>query len=101
MDSSNYQSSLKRSGNRAWNFVDEEDEIHDKLDFPIIGGKSDLSRDPQKREEWKMKMMQRKQKGEEWEASAGFRPLGSGIKTKVEFDHEESMDEWFDDRRKL
>lgn len=111
--------SLKRQGPylKEWRFVDadEEVEVHEQLnseggaskfmDFPIAGGKSDLSRDVQRMEEWKSKMMERKQKGEGRRGESRDGLQGCGSPTKTETAHcafaEEDMADWFGASGKL
>ncbi|KAA8529008.1 hypothetical protein F0562_033504 [Nyssa sinensis] len=65
----------RQTGNRGvnrWRFVEDESRDHDGSnlgngvpgfeDFPIAGGKSELSRNAQKQERWKMEMAERSRK---------------------------------------
>lgn len=59
----------QETGSNMWRFVDDSNDYacssacNDDsgfLDFPISGGKSDLSQDEQRRERWKLEMLQRR-----------------------------------------
>ncbi|XP_030448048.1 uncharacterized protein LOC115670830 [Syzygium oleosum] len=98
-----------RVANR-WRFVDEENGVAEKpkltnslnnvsgiLDFPIAGGLSDLSRDTEKRETWKLKMLERSRMATEEKANPD-EPRSSRIYRKSEspdFEDDEEMADWF------
>lgn len=91
-------SSLRRQGQygglKEWRFVDvdEETEVHEQLkgeawrfmDFPIAGGKSDLSRDIRKREDWKLKTVGGKERGvgRQRHSRDGLQACGSPTRTE-------------------
>lgn len=55
--------SLYKDSN-MWRFVEDSDDYArpsswDEVDFPIAGGKSDLSQNEQRRERWKLEMQER------------------------------------------
>ncbi|KAF8040126.1 hypothetical protein BT93_B2374 [Corymbia citriodora subsp. variegata] len=97
-----------RVANR-WRFVDEGNGVTEKpkltnsldeasgfLDFPIAGGTSDVSRDTEKREMWKLKMLERSRMTAEQKENPD-EPRSSRIYRKSEspdFEDEE-MAEWF------
>lgn len=62
------------------------------VDFPINGGKSDLSRNAPRQERWKMEM--------EIQSRSGSREPRDGIPKKIEFltdeDDDDEMAEWFE-----
>lgn len=98
-----------RVANR-WRFVDEENGVVEKpkltnslnnvsgiLDFPIAGGLSDLSRDTEKRETWKLKMLERSRMTTE-ETANPDEPRSSRIYRKSDspdFEDDEEMADWF------
>lgn len=93
-----------------WRFVDGENGVTEKpkltnssnevsgiLDFPIAGGMSDVSRDTEKREMWKLKMLERSRMTAEEKANPD-EPRSSRIYRKSEspdFEDDEEMAEWF------
>ncbi|XP_059649698.1 zinc finger protein VAR3, chloroplastic-like [Cornus florida] len=103
----------RQSGNRGvdmWRFVEDESEENDgsnswneipgPVDFPIIGGKSDLSRNMQKQESWKMEMAERS--GKAARARVNAHEFKSAITQSAEFlesTDDEEMAEWFGHKR--
>ncbi|KAI3431222.1 uncharacterized protein J3R85_007956, partial [Psidium guajava] len=92
-----------------WRFVDEENRVAEKpkltnssndsgiLDFPIAGGMSNLSRNTEKRETWKLKMLERCRMTTEEKANPD-EPRSSRIYRNSEspdFEDDEEMAEWF------
>ncbi|PKI54911.1 hypothetical protein CRG98_024693 [Punica granatum] len=120
-DGANSPPSLRRQGLHRgandWRFVDGEeenegreqlnsvDELSRFIDFPIAGGKSDLSRDPQKREEWKSKMVERKEIGAGGETKSRDVLQACRIPARPErsecVHEEDDMVDWFGIRDKL
>ncbi|KAL3751173.1 hypothetical protein ACJRO7_012054 [Eucalyptus globulus] len=110
----NSMGSLRRNSQlqvtNRWRFVDGENGVTEKpkltnssnevsgiLDFPIAGGMSDVSRDTEKREMWKMKMLERSRMTAEEKANPE-EPRSSRIYRKSEspdFEDDEEMAEWF------
>ncbi|KAK4754561.1 hypothetical protein SAY87_002665 [Trapa incisa] len=98
---------------KEWSFVDadgeaevreqlntEDDGASTFMDFPISGGKSDLSRDPQRIEEWKSKIAGMKKRGTERpERRDGLKPWGTPTKKtetpKCAYEEDDDMADWF------
>lgn len=77
--------------------TNSSNEVSGILDFPIAGGMSDVSRDTEKREMWKMKMLERSRMTAEEKANPE-EPRSSRIYRKSEspdFEDDEEMAEWF------
>ncbi|KAG8382712.1 hypothetical protein BUALT_Bualt05G0105900 [Buddleja alternifolia] len=102
--------------NDSLKFVENEIEDHSSLsswneergfmDFPIIGGKSDLSRDVQKQELWKMEMSNKNSTGVCAREDTG-KYNNSNFHKKREYlafgdddDDDDEMAEWFEGRKK-
>lgn len=89
-------------GADMWRFVEEESEDYDQsnsrfVDFPIAGGKSELSRNPKSREKWKLEILERKRgtastTRENDDSSATFSQRRSDF---LESTDDEDMAGWF------
>lgn len=77
--------------------TNSSNEVSGILDFPIAGGMSDVSRDTEKREMWKLKMLERSRMTAEEKANPE-EPRSSRIYRNSEspdFEDDEEMAEWF------
>lgn len=99
-------------GADTWRFVEEEredcysvswNENSRFVDFPIAGGKSSLSQNAQKKERWKLEMLERskttartKENDEEFECASAQRRLNF-----LESTDDEDTAEWFGHERKV
>ncbi|XP_041013313.1 zinc finger protein VAR3, chloroplastic-like [Juglans microcarpa x Juglans regia] len=108
----NYQASVGRNrksretGSNMWRFVDDSNDsacssaCNDDsgfLDFPISGGKSDLSQDEQRRERWKLEMLQRR-KGTITASPEDDEFRSANFPRKLDFPEstdDEELAEWF------
>lgn len=107
-----YAGQCRQSQDRGvgmWRFVDEGDDdgSHSKswneasgfVDFPIAGGKTELSRNLQKRDKWKLKMLERSKGGmRDMANDDGSR--SASIPRSLELSDctdDEEMSDWFGD----
>lgn len=108
----NYQASVGRNrksretGSNMWRFVNDSNDYacssscNDDsgfVDFPISGGKSDLSQDKQRRERWKLEMLQRR-KGTIAASPEDDELRSASYPRKLDFPEstdDEGMAEWF------
>lgn len=108
----NYQASVGRNrksretGSNMWRFVDDSNDYACSsacsddsgfLDFPISGGKSDLSQDEQTRERWKLEMLQRR-KGTITASPEDDEFRSANFPRKLDFPEstdDEELAEWF------
>lgn len=96
---------IQNNGANMWRSVEESEEhsylnsmnkASDFVDFPIAGGLSDLSRDAEKREKWKLEMIDRS-KGV-FKAKSDAQPTSISTQRRLEFPKyadDEEMAEWF------
>lgn len=95
-----------RSANR-WRFVVEEnddcshsnslDKASRFVDFPIAGGKTELSQNPQKRDRWRLRMLE-KSKGATTDLASDDEVRSASIERRAQFSDstdDEEMAEWF------
>lgn len=99
---------VQNKGADRWRFVVEEnddgrshsnslDKASRFVDFPIAGGKTELSQNPQKRDRWKLKMLE-KSKGATTDMASDDEFRSASIERKVQFSDstdDEEMAEWF------
>ncbi|PRQ41095.1 putative Zinc finger, RanBP2-type [Rosa chinensis] len=98
-------------GAGRWRFVVEENDDHSQsnsldktsrfVDFPIAGGKTELSQNPQKRNRWKLKMLE-KSKGGTMDMASDDELGSTSNERRVLFSDstdDEEMAAWFGDRK--
>ncbi|XP_050232401.1 uncharacterized protein LOC126681066 isoform X2 [Mercurialis annua] len=103
----------RKKGPRNWKFVEEEEDDDDSslcnkdaryMNFPIVGGKSILSQDEQKREKWKAEMLEKKNKSvittSESDEEVEYDDDTRGTFKYVEATYDEDMAEWFGHTKK-
>ncbi|CAN0903341.1 Zinc finger protein VAR3, chloroplastic [Linum grandiflorum] len=81
----------------SWRFVEEGRDADDGsgfMNFPIAGGKSNLSQDPTAWEEWKLQMLERSKVGSSEEYGNDDRERGPGW-LNIGDDDEEEVATWF------
>ncbi|CAN1765780.1 Zinc finger protein VAR3, chloroplastic [Linum perenne] len=94
-----------------WRFVEEGRDADDDgskfMNFPIAGGKSNLSRDPTAREEWKLQMLERSRVGTRGKGSSeehgndADRQQGPGwLNHHDDDDDDDDMATWFGNGKK-
>ncbi|XP_024028778.1 uncharacterized protein LOC112093808 [Morus notabilis] len=92
--SANIRRSVEESEEHS--YPNSMNEASDFVDFPIAGGLSDLSRDAEKREKWKLEMIDRS-KGV-FKAKSDAQPTSISTQRRLElpkYADDEEMAEWF------
>ncbi|KAK6921618.1 Zinc finger, RanBP2-type [Dillenia turbinata] len=93
-----------KQGSDRWNFVEdankdcenENSKILSFIDFPIAGGRSELSKDAQKRGAWKLEMSQRTSNSVVRETAGDFQSVFLQRKLELlDLTDDEEMAEWF------
>ncbi|WCJ33610.1 zinc finger (Ran-binding) family protein [Euphorbia peplus] len=92
---------LEEDGKREGNLPNSRNKESSFLDFPIMGGKSSLSQDAEKREKWKLEMLEKSRTG----TRTGRRDKESrNTETTLQPEYietsDEDMAEWFGHKKK-
>lgn len=104
----------ENKGSNKWRFVEQDDEGKDRLhngsgfvDFPILGGRSEFSRDAEKREKWKLQMLEKSNDGRaDHDSVADYDDNFSSMQRRSYFlasddESDEEIAEWFGRKKSI